>query len=137
MNTVIEMLKEQLAAANADRAIKAQQISELELAVVHRDNLLAEAARQQQQKAGGGGGGDGGRSSPDGDGGAAVVGSLSGGVGAKGTWAALSKTVAAHAAATREGRAISGSLPCIVPVGGRGAGVEGADGLAAARGDGE
>lgn len=131
MNTVIEMLKEQLAAANADRTIKAQQISELELAVVHRDNLLAEAVRQQQQRAGGGGGG----TSPDGgSGGGGAFGSLSGGVGAKGTWAALSKTVAAHAAATREGRSISESLPCIVPVGSRGAGAEG---LPAARGDGE
>ncbi|GIL60982.1 hypothetical protein Vafri_15391, partial [Volvox africanus] len=41
--TIIEMLKEQLRDASADRASKNRLISELEYAVVHRDALLTEA----------------------------------------------------------------------------------------------
>ncbi|PNH08233.1 hypothetical protein TSOC_005213 [Tetrabaena socialis] len=46
MNTVIEMLKEQLREANAEKAAKTQRIAELEYAVVHRDALLAHAEQR-------------------------------------------------------------------------------------------
>ncbi|GLI62846.1 hypothetical protein VaNZ11_005422, partial [Volvox africanus] len=49
--TIIEMLKEQLRDASADRAAKSRLISELEYAIVHRDALLTEAHDRMNQAA--------------------------------------------------------------------------------------
>ncbi|GIM14410.1 hypothetical protein Vretimale_17376, partial [Volvox reticuliferus] len=49
--TIIEMLKEQLRDASADRAAKNRIISELEYAIVHRDALLTEAHDRMNQAA--------------------------------------------------------------------------------------
>ncbi|KAG2488396.1 hypothetical protein HYH03_013081 [Edaphochlamys debaryana] len=94
MDTVIEMLKEQLKDANADRAAKGQRITELEYMVVHRDALLAEA-EDRVNKAAAAAAAAAAHNSPPGVASAAKSAAAPSPMHAKGAWSVLAKTVAA------------------------------------------